>query len=316
MLPTPNINLGKIPECQKHLEEGSHRRLYTFSPSDYKEMSGIWGNGEKALPGDPPGELEVVEGMPDGGKIHQLTGVPSAFTPDYAPEEMFEIATKLIRRPAKDACNRPALPETKRPGLGKKPGRRIQLVKTLSDHATVWRCLLVEAGPAFTLVDRAAIGHVDRHGAIHDRLDGRDLAVGGTHRHHRTTTPNRLGVVMRVALLDAGAGERPDEAAGCTTRHGPRGRGSKPAGSDHGPDAGNGKKAEAGQEPSGAADSRPDAGPFTCVTVVGRLIALIAAEEADIGRSDAGGLELFDDRTCGRVAVVGSRDGAGHGRLH
>lgn len=97
MLPTPNINLDKIPECQKYLDEGSHRRLYTFSPSDYKEMSGIWGNGETALPGDPAGELEVVEGMPEGGKIHQLTGVPSAFTPDYAPEEMFEIATKLYK---------------------------------------------------------------------------------------------------------------------------------------------------------------------------------------------------------------------------
>lgn len=97
MLPTPNINLDKIPECQKYLQEGSHRRLYTFSPSDYREMAGIWGNGEMALPGDPPGELEVVEGMPEGGKIHQLTGVPSAFTPDYAPEEMFEIATKLYK---------------------------------------------------------------------------------------------------------------------------------------------------------------------------------------------------------------------------
>jgi Mn-containing catalase len=97
MLPTPNINLSNIPECQKYLEEGSHRRLYTFSPADYKEMSGIWGNGEEALPGDPPGELMVVDGMPEGGKIHQLTGVPSAFTPDYAPEEMFEIATKLYK---------------------------------------------------------------------------------------------------------------------------------------------------------------------------------------------------------------------------
>ena len=97
-LPTPNINLDKIPECQKYLQEGSHRRLYTFSPSDYKEMAGIWGNGEVALPGDPPGELEVVEGMPEGGKIHQLTGVPSAFTPDYAPEEMFEIAAKLTKK--------------------------------------------------------------------------------------------------------------------------------------------------------------------------------------------------------------------------
>jgi hypothetical protein len=95
MLPTPNINLDKIPECQKYLAEGSHRRLYTFSPDDYKEIAGIWSPDESALPGDPPGNLEVVEGRPDGGKIQQLEGVPSAFTPDYAPEEMFEIASKL-----------------------------------------------------------------------------------------------------------------------------------------------------------------------------------------------------------------------------
>lgn len=97
MLPTPNIELSSIPESQKYLVEGSHRRLYTFSPADYKEMAGIWGNGEMALPGDPPGELEVVEGHPDGGKIHQLTGIPSAFTTDYAPEEMYEIAKKLYK---------------------------------------------------------------------------------------------------------------------------------------------------------------------------------------------------------------------------
>jgi Mn-containing catalase len=97
MLPTPNIPLGNIPECQKYLDEGSHRRLYTFSPTDYKEMAGIWGKGEAALPDDPPGKLEVVEGMPDGGKIQELVGEPSAFTPDYAPEEMYEIAAKLYK---------------------------------------------------------------------------------------------------------------------------------------------------------------------------------------------------------------------------
>ncbi|WP_238256266.1 manganese catalase family protein, partial [Methylorubrum podarium] len=97
-LPTPNINLDKIPECQKYLQEGSHRRLYTWSPNDYRDIAGIWNSGEHALPGDPPGELEVVEGMPDGGKIHQLTGIPSAFAPDYAPEEMFEIAQKLTKK--------------------------------------------------------------------------------------------------------------------------------------------------------------------------------------------------------------------------
>jgi Mn-containing catalase len=96
MLPTPNIPLANIPECQKYLDEGSHRRLYTFSPEDYAEIAGVW-EGEKALPGDPPGELEVVEGTPDGGKIHDLVGMPSAFTPDYAPEEMLEVAKKLYK---------------------------------------------------------------------------------------------------------------------------------------------------------------------------------------------------------------------------
>ena len=63
-------------------------------PDDYQEMAGIWAEGS-ALPADPPGELEVVDGPPDGGKIPELEGSPSAFTPDYAPEEMFEIAKKL-----------------------------------------------------------------------------------------------------------------------------------------------------------------------------------------------------------------------------
>ena len=45
--------------------------------------------------GDPPGELQVVDSMPEGGRIHQLSGIASAFTLDHAPEEMFEIATKL-----------------------------------------------------------------------------------------------------------------------------------------------------------------------------------------------------------------------------
>ncbi len=98
MLPTPNIDLSRIPECQKYLDEGSHRRLYSFSPDDYTEMSGIWSNDEVALPGDPPGKLEVVEGAPEGGKISDMAGNYGAFAPDYAPEEMFEIAQKLYKK--------------------------------------------------------------------------------------------------------------------------------------------------------------------------------------------------------------------------
>ena len=44
------------------------------------------------------GTLEVVDGPPTGGKIPELEGTPSAFAPDYAPEEMFEIATKLYKK--------------------------------------------------------------------------------------------------------------------------------------------------------------------------------------------------------------------------
>ena len=60
MLPTPNIPLANIPECQKYLDESSHRPLYTISLEDYQEIIGIWSNGEVALPDDPPGNLEVV----------------------------------------------------------------------------------------------------------------------------------------------------------------------------------------------------------------------------------------------------------------
>ncbi len=98
MLPTPNIVLDKIPECQKYLVEGSHRRLYTFGSPDYPEMAGVWSNDEVALPGDPPGNLEIVEGMPEGGKMAELDGNYGAFAPDYAPQEIFEIASKLYKK--------------------------------------------------------------------------------------------------------------------------------------------------------------------------------------------------------------------------
>lgn len=97
MLPTPNIPLGNIPECQKYLDEGSHRRLYRFGSPDYAEAAGIWSNDEVALPGDPPGQLEIVDGPPEGGKMADLAGNYGAFAPDYAPQEIFEVAQKLYK---------------------------------------------------------------------------------------------------------------------------------------------------------------------------------------------------------------------------
>jgi hypothetical protein len=37
-------------------------------------------------------------GHPEGGKIPELQGNYGAFAPDYAPEEIFEIASKLYKK--------------------------------------------------------------------------------------------------------------------------------------------------------------------------------------------------------------------------
>jgi Mn-containing catalase len=97
LLPVPRIPLAKIPECRKYLEQGRHRFLYTNSPSDYRSMAAVWGNGETALPDDPQGELVVVEGAPDGGAIPDMPGTPATFTAEYAPQELLEVARKMQR---------------------------------------------------------------------------------------------------------------------------------------------------------------------------------------------------------------------------
>lgn len=93
MLPVPNIPLSNIKESAKYEAEGIHRRLYTNSPEDYKTIAGIWSEDETTYDGTGP--LVVMNGPPESGKIPDLAGASSAFTPDYAPEEIFEIAKKL-----------------------------------------------------------------------------------------------------------------------------------------------------------------------------------------------------------------------------
>jgi Mn-containing catalase len=68
--------------------------LYRFSPDDYKQIAAIW-EGTHPQDGQP---LQVVDGPPEGGNLAELTGIASSFAPDYAPEEIFEIATKLYKK--------------------------------------------------------------------------------------------------------------------------------------------------------------------------------------------------------------------------
>jgi hypothetical protein len=56
----------------------------------------IWGNGEVAL----PGELGAVDGVPEGGKVQQVTGIACAFTPDYAPGKCLKSLKSFTKRAA------------------------------------------------------------------------------------------------------------------------------------------------------------------------------------------------------------------------
>ena len=91
MFPTPRIPTEKIPESKQHLKRGEHLRLYRFSPSDYLEVAAVF-NGPHPETGE---DLEVVDDPPEGVPSHDLPPQPAVFAPDYAPEEIAEIAARL-----------------------------------------------------------------------------------------------------------------------------------------------------------------------------------------------------------------------------
>ncbi|MCP9484631.1 MAG: manganese catalase family protein [Gaiellaceae bacterium MAG52_C11] len=91
LFPSPRIPTEKIPECRPHIERGDHLRLYRFSPADYHELGAVF-NGPHPETGE---ELVVVDEAPEGVPAHDLPSQPAVFAPDYAPEEIAEIAQKL-----------------------------------------------------------------------------------------------------------------------------------------------------------------------------------------------------------------------------
>ena len=94
LFPTPRIPTEKIPECQPHIERGDHLRLYRFSPDDYQELAAVF-NGPHP---ETEEDLIVVDQAPEGVPPRDLPPQPAVFAPDYAPEEIAEIAQKLRER--------------------------------------------------------------------------------------------------------------------------------------------------------------------------------------------------------------------------
>lgn len=91
LFPSPRIPTDKIPESKSHIERDQHRTLYLFSPSDYREAQAVF-NGPHPETGE---ELLVSEEIPEGFAPHDLPPQEEVFAPDYAPEEIAEIARKL-----------------------------------------------------------------------------------------------------------------------------------------------------------------------------------------------------------------------------
>ena len=91
LFPTPRIPTEKIPDCKPYIKRGEHLRLYRFSPSDYLELAAVF-NGPHPETGE---ELVVIDEAPEGVPGHDLPAQPAVFAPDYAPEEIAEIAEKL-----------------------------------------------------------------------------------------------------------------------------------------------------------------------------------------------------------------------------
>jgi Mn-containing catalase len=91
LFPSPRIPTEKIPECRPHIARGDHLRVYRFSPGDFQEIAAVF-NGPHPETGEP---LEVVDEAPEGVPPRDLPPQPAVFAPDYAPEEIAEIAKRL-----------------------------------------------------------------------------------------------------------------------------------------------------------------------------------------------------------------------------
>src|SRR4051812_42965690 len=91
LFPSPRIPTAKIPECQPHIQKGEHLKLYRFSPQDYREVIAVL-NGPRPETGE---DLQVVDEAPEGFPPFDLPPQEDVFAPDYAPEEIAEIAQKL-----------------------------------------------------------------------------------------------------------------------------------------------------------------------------------------------------------------------------
>ena len=95
LFPGPRVPMMKIKECRPYIDNGDYRRLYRFSPDDYRELSAVF-NGTHPETGE---QLEVVDEDPTVRPLPvDLPSQNDVFAPGYSTEEIREIADKLRKK--------------------------------------------------------------------------------------------------------------------------------------------------------------------------------------------------------------------------
>jgi Mn-containing catalase len=94
MLPVPGISNANIPEAKQFHDQGLHKKLYRFSPDDYRSCGAIW-NGTHPEDGST---LEFVDGIPEGGAMPDLDPQPTIGVPGFDLAEITDLAAKLAKK--------------------------------------------------------------------------------------------------------------------------------------------------------------------------------------------------------------------------
>ena len=91
LFPAPRIPTEKIPECKPHIKRGEHLKLYRFSPTTTSSSRPCSTGRIRRRARNWRSSTSAPEGVP----AYDLPSQPAVFAPDYAPEEIAEIAEKL-----------------------------------------------------------------------------------------------------------------------------------------------------------------------------------------------------------------------------
>ncbi len=93
MVPIPNLENKAFDYARKFEDQGIHRKLYTFSPTDYQDIDKIW-KGTHPSDGKP---VEVIRGAPEGAPMPDYPEIQEEFAPGISHEDYLEIAKRLQR---------------------------------------------------------------------------------------------------------------------------------------------------------------------------------------------------------------------------